>query len=74
MSGASRLALAALAALLPGGAAAHPLAPSLLELEVGEQRTQVTLKAPLQPPPEGRRVKADLVKGYLKVGPHIIST
>ena len=28
----------------------------------------------LQPPPEGRRVKADLVKGYLKVGPHIIST
>lgn len=53
MSGASRLALALLAVLLPGAAGAHPLAPSLLELEVGEQRTQVTLKTPLQRPPEG---------------------
>ncbi len=72
MSGASRLALAALAALLPGGAAAHPLAPSLLELEVGEQRTQVTLKTPLQQPPEGP-VEPILPPACTRVGPPLRS-
>lgn len=58
----------ALTLLVGAGAGAHPLAPSLLELELEDSRARVTLKTPLKQP-SGGPVEPILPEDCTPVGP-----